>query len=177
MRPTSTPGVNGGSAAMSTRHEADPGVRTAAERGTRPTSRRRAGACSCGGRERRTRGRDGESGGFNPEHFRRPLAHARALSRPLRCCAIACNNLRASMRCAVRARARRVSSVPTHPPTQASGVTDERARVCVVEPELPGQAYGSGRTAWARDTPLRSPARPPIDGARVKSKYAVLASL
>ena len=145
---------------MLTRHEADLGVRTAAERGTRPTSRHRAGACRFGDRERRIRGRDCESGGLNLETPYRPIARLRFTSRPSRCCAIACIHLRASMRCAVRARARRVSSVPTHPPTQASGVTDESARASLVGPERTGRARMVRTTGRARDTPLRRPARP-----------------
>ena len=175
MRPTSTPGVNGGSAAMSTRHEADPGVRTAAERGTRPTSRRRAGACSCGGRERRTRGREGESGGLNPEYFRRPLARLRFTSRPSRACASLPDYLRASPWCPGRACGLRPLWLPTPPVAQASGVTDERAQASLLDPARTGRARTVRTTARQRYTPLRRPAWLPSDGA--KSKYAVLASL
>ena len=175
MRPTSTPGVNGGSAAMSTHHEADLGVRTAAERGTRPTSRRRAGACSCGGRERRTRGREGESGGLNPEHFRRPISRSRFTSRPLRACALLLDYLRASPRCPGRARVLRPLSPPIPPVAQASGVTDERAQASLLDPARTGRARTVRTTARQRSKPLRRPAWLPSDG--VKSKYAVLASL
>ena len=122
-----------------------PGAHSPSEhaRGMRSTAR--TGGCRCGGRQSRARG--GRGGGTTPnlEHFQRRERRARIMSRPSLACPSVCPRLRASPRCAARARATRCCPLPPTPPhRRAAPPTRARARA-KSSPSGPDEPVGCAR--------------------------------